>query len=219
MTRPTDGGGAELPVPFAYPPEAHQRRHGPAGYANYQAYKPWLRDEFTFRCAYCLFREAWYPDTQSSFSVDHIVPQVSAPDRVCDYENMVYACTACNSAKQDVEVLDPTVSPLGKHVRVHEDGSIEALTVEGQDLIDQLGLDRESVTRMRRYYLDVIALKREHVKDPRVHRHFIQGLGFPDRNNLPDLTALRPPGGNLRKGSETTCFHRRSAEGSLGPYY
>jgi hypothetical protein len=156
MSRPTGRVGEELPDPFAYPPGAHHRRHGPAGYTNYQAYKPWLRDEFTFRYVYCLFREAWYPNGQSSFSVDHIEPQASAPDRICEYANMVYACTACNSAKKDVEVLDPTVSALGHHLRVRGDGSIEALTVVGPDLIDQLGLDRESLVRVRRYYLEII---------------------------------------------------------------
>jgi len=30
---------------FAYP-DAHDRRHGPAGYVDYQSFKPWLRDEF-----------------------------------------------------------------------------------------------------------------------------------------------------------------------------
>jgi HNH endonuclease len=219
MSRQTEGGGEELPAPFAYPTEAHHRRHGPAGYTNYQAYKPWLRDEFTFRCVYCFFREAWYPDRQASFSVEHIVPQISAPDHVCDYENMVYSCTACNSAKQDIEVLDPTRTPLGDHLHIREDGSIEALTAEGQDLIDQLGLDCESKTRVRRYYLDVIALKREHPEDPRVHGFFIQAFGYPEPNDLPDLTALRPPGGNARKGSESTSFHKRSAAGTLPPWY
>ncbi len=194
MSRSTGRVEEGLPDPFAYPPGAHRRRHGPAGYTNYQAYKPWLRDEFTFRCVYCLFREAWYPDRQSSFSVDHIESQVSAPDRICDYANMVYACTACNSAKQEVEVLDPTVSPLGEHLRVRGDGSDEALTVEGQDLIDQLGLDRESLARVRRYYLDVIALKQERPEDSRVHSLFMQSFGYPD--DLPDLTKLRPPAGN-----------------------
>jgi hypothetical protein len=33
------------PTPFAYPSEAHQRKQGPAGYANYEEYKPWLRDQ------------------------------------------------------------------------------------------------------------------------------------------------------------------------------
>ena len=141
----TDGDGSQLLIPFAYPHAVHDRRHGPAGYANYQAYKPWLRGEFTFRCIYCLSREAWYPDRQSSFSVDHTIPQVSAPDRVYDYANMVYACKACNSAKQDIIVLDPTTSPLGQHLQIGDDGSIHGLTVEGLNLIDRLGLDCESV--------------------------------------------------------------------------
>lgn len=180
MSRLADGDGAQLLVPFAYPPKAHDRRHGPAGYANYQAYKPWLRDEFTFRCVYCLSREAWYPDRHASFSVDHVIPQVSAPDRVSDSENMVYACRACNSAKQDIKVLDPTTSPLGQHLQVRDDGSIHALTVEGQDLIDRLGLDHEPAVRVRRHYLDLIALKQEHPEDPRVHSLFVRSFGYPD---------------------------------------
>ncbi len=217
MNFPTGGVGEELPDPFAYPREAHQRRHGPVGYTNHQAFKPWLRDEFMFRCVYCLFREAWYPDRHASFSVDHIASQVSAPDRICDYANMVYACTRCNSARQDVDVLDPTTSPPGVHLRVRGDGTIAALTAEGQDLIDQLGLDVESLVRVRCYYLDLIALKREHPDDARVDRLFLQSFGYPD--DLPDLTRLRPPGGNLREGSESTSFHSRRAEGTLRRYY
>ena len=30
---------------FRYPLEPHRRRHGPRGYASYQQYKPWLRDD------------------------------------------------------------------------------------------------------------------------------------------------------------------------------
>lgn len=42
MSRPSERIGKELPDPFGYRPEAHHRRHGPAGYTKYQAYKPWL---------------------------------------------------------------------------------------------------------------------------------------------------------------------------------
>ena len=45
--------------PFEYPSEPHQRRHGPKGYADAASYSPWLRDEFSFRCVYCLKRETW----------------------------------------------------------------------------------------------------------------------------------------------------------------
>jgi hypothetical protein len=36
MSRATVGVGEELPDPFAYPPEAHRRRHDPKGYTNYR---------------------------------------------------------------------------------------------------------------------------------------------------------------------------------------
>jgi len=217
MKGATDAGQEGLPVPFQYSTVSQRRRHGPRGYAAYQEYKPWLRDDFTFRCVYCLVRERWYPDGLKSFSIDHVVPQVSAPGRVDDYRNMVYACAECNSAKQDLEVLDPTKTALSEHVRVLDDGSIQALTPDGQDLIDQLGLDRESRRRVRRYYLDVLSLKREYPDDPRVHKLFIQKYAYPE--DLPDLARKRPPGGNLEAGSERESFHHRRLIGKLAPYY
>ena len=39
---------------FDYPAPQEKRRHGPSGYRNYESYRPWLRDEFDFRCVYCL---------------------------------------------------------------------------------------------------------------------------------------------------------------------
>jgi hypothetical protein len=48
---------------FAYPNEVRGRKHGPAGYGNYEAYRDWLRDEFSFRCAFCLMRESWLRGT------------------------------------------------------------------------------------------------------------------------------------------------------------
>jgi hypothetical protein len=82
-----------LPAPFAYPSTKHQRRHGPAGYDPYRGYKPWLRDEFTFRCVYCLEREMWYPNRAASFSVEHIAPKSEDPSLICVYTNLAYACT------------------------------------------------------------------------------------------------------------------------------
>ena len=64
-----------IPRLFAYPRAVHERRHGPIGYLDYGDYKPWLRDEFQFRCVYCLCRERWFPDGDEAFSVDHVQPQ------------------------------------------------------------------------------------------------------------------------------------------------
>lgn len=60
---------------FEYPSAAVSRHHGPSGYVDWASYKPWLRDEFLFRCVYCLSRERWKPEGQDAFSVDHVVPQ------------------------------------------------------------------------------------------------------------------------------------------------
>src|SRR5947209_15212441 len=65
-------------IPFDYPDVATDRKHGPAGYNDYQAYKPWLRDEFKFRCVYCLVRERWFPSGAASFGVDHFIPKSKA---------------------------------------------------------------------------------------------------------------------------------------------
>jgi len=46
-------------MPFIFPSVAHVRKHGPVGYTDFTTYKPWLRDEFQFRCVYCLERERW----------------------------------------------------------------------------------------------------------------------------------------------------------------
>jgi 5-methylcytosine-specific restriction endonuclease McrA len=107
----------ERPMAFRYPRRRHVRRHGPRGYRNYRSYKPWLRDEFDFRCVYCLWRERWCADGDHAFSVDHLLPRTTHPERLCDYDNLVYACCQCNALKQDAPtVINPGVEPLGQYL-------------------------------------------------------------------------------------------------------
>jgi hypothetical protein len=77
-------------VIFDYPESRSERIHGPAGYASYESYRPWLRDEFIFRCVYCLKRETWGQVT-GEFELDHFQPQSLAPHLSLDYFNLVYA--------------------------------------------------------------------------------------------------------------------------------
>ncbi len=203
--------------PFAYATAPHRRRHHPAGYRDYRDYKPWLRDECTFRRVYCLEREAWYPDRSASFSVEHVVPRSVAPSRVCDYENLLYACRRCNAAKQDILALDPTEQAFGLHLQVLQDGSIQALTPKGQDLIDLLHLDEDPARQVRRFYLEVLALKAANFEDPEVDRLYLETFGYPA--DLPDLTRLRPPGGNLRDASERTCHYVLRQQARLDAVY
>jgi hypothetical protein len=95
------------PVVFVYPDTAHVRRHGPRGYVDDEHYKPWLRDEFTFRCLYCCCREVWFPDGDRNFSVEHLQPTSLAPEGLTDYDTLVYACCQCNAAQKAI-LLPPT---------------------------------------------------------------------------------------------------------------
>jgi hypothetical protein len=127
----------------------HVRRHGPCGYADYTAYKPWLRDEFSCRCVYCLFRERWHPSGEAGFSADHVEPQSRAPHRICDYTNLLYACLICNSTRQNRAAPDPCAVAFGAMLWVREDGTAEGLTSEGSALIQTLGLNRKGLREYR----------------------------------------------------------------------
>ena len=138
-------------VPFVYPAAPHVRKHAPAGYANYGDFKPWLRDEFVFRCVSCLEREMWYPNRAASFSVDHVVPQKDDPSRICDYSNLVYPCTRCNSLKGRTRLIDPTAVTAGNHLLVEADGRIRAPSDDGEFLVRLLHLNEDPALSQRKY--------------------------------------------------------------------
>src|SRR5437660_4231724 len=95
-----------MTTPFIYPSVPHVRRHGPVGYADYASYRPWLRDEFSFRCVYCLLREQW-GRVRAVYAIDHFLAVAHHPTRVTDYDNLIYSCITCNTAKGDRAVPDP----------------------------------------------------------------------------------------------------------------
>jgi hypothetical protein len=196
------------PQLFAYPDLPHARKHGPGGYSNYQEYKDWLRDEFTFRCGYCLERELWYPSWQAAFAVEHILPQSTHPHLICAYENLLYACLRCNAFKQDLTTLNPTVSALAQHLRVEEDGLLTGLTDDGKEFILLLHLNERPALEVRRAKLLILSLKRRFPNEPRVDQLFRQEFGFPQ--DLPDLETKRPETNSRPAGLLNTYFRQRS---------
>ncbi|MCL4206017.1 MAG: hypothetical protein KJ000_26330 [Pirellulaceae bacterium] len=206
-----------LIVPFPYAKSVHDRRHGPRGYAEPARYKPWLRDEYQFRCVYCLCRERWCPDGEDSFSVEHFRPQSVSPNESCDYDNLMYTCCRCNAAKRDLTgLLNPAEIPLADHVEILEDGTIRGLTEDGWHLIRVCQLDRPNLTEFRRGIFDILRgleLLGEIARGNLLRRYF----GFP--SNLPHLAALRPPGGNSRPDGIRNSFYERRSRGDLLDVY
>lgn len=188
--------------PFVYPQQPHQRRHGPCGYAGYESYREWLRDEFSFRCVYCLSREQWVL-AKGAFAIDHFVPISLNPGQLTDYDNLLYVCVACNLTRGNQLIPSPLEHLLDSTVQVRADGRMAAQTVPAKEIVDALHLnDPEYVFRRRQM---ISLLSELAVVRPDLHALW---LGHPD--NLLDLSRLRPPGGNTRPdGIEQSHFARR----------
>jgi hypothetical protein len=198
-------------TPFTYPAEPHTRRHGPQGYADYTSFRPWLRDEFCFRCVYCLARERWVRG-EGMFHLDHFLPVAHHPERILTYENLLYACATCNAAKSDHPIPDPCRFLLSGDVTIREDGVMEARTRDARRIVRVLGLDDEKTTEFRMLWIGIVALAKEH--NAPLHRWL---MGFPD--DLPDLNGLMPPGGNTQpEGVERSYYARRQC-GNLAETY
>lgn len=201
---------------FDYPPRPRVRKHGPVGYTDPASFKDWLRDEFAFRCVYCLVRERWYPNGHQGFGVEHAKPTSRFPDLSGVYENLVYACNRCNSHKRDLPLLDPGAAAFGEHLRIHPTGAIQGLTAEGRNVILVLRLDFPEVQRVRENYLKLFLAAQKHPDNPLIQSLFQTAFGFPD--DLPNLAALRPLG-NSRPEALRDCFHQQRLEGRLPETY
>jgi hypothetical protein len=198
-------------IPFNFPPEPHRRRHGPVGYANPESFRPWLRDEFTFRCVYCLRRERWEPG-QTFFAIDHWLAIVNSPHLHLDYPNLRYSCSVCNSVKGDRRLPDPCLALLSGCVTIESDGQIIGRTPDARRIILVLGLNDAEFVQYRARWIRIVAMARQHA--PELYQ---QLLGFPD--DLPDLASLRPPGGNILPHGIEQSYLRQRQRGELPETY
>jgi hypothetical protein len=197
--------------PFRYPTAPHVRRHGTRGYADADSFRPWLRDEFSFRCVYCLYREQW-GRLKGAFALDHFLPVSLNPTQACTYAGLLYACTACNLGKAAFVLPDPLQVLLAGTIQVLPDGRIEGTTREARRIIRRLGLDDPVEAEARVMWLGILALAER--ADPALFRRL---MGYPD--DLPDLARLRPPGGNSRPDGLTSSAFALRKKGKLPETY
>jgi hypothetical protein len=205
--------GADLgSLCFTYPEKVSGRLHGPEGYAHYDSYRDWLRDEFHFRCAYCLMREAWLRGKRG-FQIDHCVPQSQDEKGKLEYDNLVYTCPWCNQTKAGISVADPTAVAYGKALAVNEEGVLEAKNKLGAVLIEGLRLNHVDLIDQRKMVLRIIRLAEERNSVEMV----LKLLGYPA--DLPDLKQKRPPNGNKRADGVFRCCYEQRCRGELKEVY
>jgi len=182
-------------------------RHGPLGYVDYASYHPWLRDEFVFRCVYCLRREQWGLVT-GEFDVEHFNSQTKNPELGLNYENLLNSCHSCNLLKGNRDIPDPRELLTAGNVRINPDGSIDGMTDGARKLILILGLDSPEFRRWRLVWIRNVELSAAYDIE-----QFSRLMGFPA--DIPNLNALRPPDGNTRPEGITQSFFEKRRRGEL----
>lgn len=121
-----------------------------------------MRDEFAFRCVFCLCRETWYPSGADCFAVEHLNPKSVDPALKKNYENLLYACARCNSAKGAHEGFpDPSITAYGLLFEVGQDGVVTGHDVIARWVVDILGLNSAAHCGIRKQALLIVAKKRQ----------------------------------------------------------
>lgn len=124
---------------------------------NYTEYKPSLRHDFFYACAYCTMSE--YEAQAIRFCIDHYEPRNSRPDLINEYENLMYSCDECNSRKgdrcpppearlQDTRFFRPDSDIRSEHFK-YQANNLAGLSNVGYYTIAALDLNRQALKRLR----------------------------------------------------------------------
>ena len=108
------------------------RTHSPRPAADYTAYRPCLRWDFGFTCAFCLVHETdLFPhgaDRTGLIWIEHRELRSRREDLTTDYGNCYLSCRFCNGARQDRPVvaadgrlLDPCADAWARHFAAERD--------------------------------------------------------------------------------------------------
>lgn len=120
-----------------------RRRTDVAFQSDYKKYEPDLRKDFYNMCGYCGKHEMV---SHKGMEPDHLVPVKFAPDRKCDYSNLVYSCFTCNRKKSgkwptedkyipndgQIGFVDPATEEFDKHLGRANSGELEYYTPVGR---------------------------------------------------------------------------------------
>jgi 5-methylcytosine-specific restriction endonuclease McrA len=119
---------------------------------HYKKYKPYLRRDFWYSCAYCTTMES--EATAARMLIDHYVPAVifSSSDLADVYTNLMYACEPCNSRKSDRYPPPAAQADGHRFFRPDSDVRLEHFTING--------LQIESTTNVGRFTINYLDLNR-----------------------------------------------------------
>jgi hypothetical protein len=112
-------------------------------------------------------------------------------------------------------VPDPSVHAYGDLLESALDGTVTANSEQGWDLIEICRLNRPNLVAFRRGMIEVLEmLSRREDPDGQLARHY---LGYPD--SLPNLSLLKPPGGNSKPEGVDANFFAQRQQGRIPIVY
>jgi hypothetical protein len=134
-------------------------------YKDYRKYRPQLRKDFRFCCAYCTLHETMVGG-EANYCIDHFRPIRGIyphPDLECEYTNLYWACRECNENKganwpspeqiaDGLYFIDPC-TPEGDHDlhwKTESNGTLVPKTRAGEYTIEKLKLWRELLVYRRK---------------------------------------------------------------------
>jgi hypothetical protein len=135
--------------------------------------------------------------------------RLDAPD---DYDALLYSCITCNGVKSDRQVPDPLTTFIDGSIHVERDGTMRARSAEAAQLIELLDLNQPRKIEFRALWIELVALSQR--QNPELYQRL---MGFPA--DLPDLSRLRPPGGNSRPEGIAESYFARRRRGELPATY
>lgn len=150
-----------LPPRASLPAAPIDRRHRPRPGA-YSTYRPCLRWEFGFACAFCFLHEADLTEHGAARSglwwIEHHVGQTHDDSLVDRYWNCFYSCRYCNEARRTARVVDergrrllhPCGVAWGEYFEVVEDRLSPTADPDAEYTHETYDLDDERKRVMRR---------------------------------------------------------------------
>ena len=111
-----------------------------------------LKEDFAGLCGYCGKNSRYLP---YNYEIDHFVPKTIAPERINDYQNLVFACRKCNRIKGSkwptndktisndgrIGFVDPAADEYDVHLSRDEQGRIVFNTDLGKNMYELLRFD------------------------------------------------------------------------------
>lgn len=141
------------------------RSSAPISTRDYRRFRPYVREDFSECCAYCLLPEI-LAGGEANFELDHFRPQSIFSHLIHDFRNIYYSCHVCNNTKRDTwpsqqlrdagyRFVDPCYDDFSTHFTA-SDGQWQPISRAGEYSERHLRLNRGHLVKLRRMIAELL---------------------------------------------------------------